>query len=159
MAYGSQASATVKARLAAAEARVKEIDEQLALANQPEPMIAFTTGEITEYLREKLSNLQSVLTSTPLVGKRIIRKHIKKIMLTPAEVDGKRAFYATVEFELGGGDSCVMLTGSMDASMQQYGFSTITVPGLALDTSRVRRKAVPPKQTAENGGAAQIVLA
>jgi hypothetical protein len=35
--------------------------------------------------------------------------------------------------------------------MQQYGFSTITVTGLALDTSRVRRQPMPPKQTAEKG--------
>jgi hypothetical protein len=68
-------------------------------------------------------------------------------------------FHVTVEFELGGGNSDVVLTGSVDASMQEYGFSTITVPGLALDTSRVRRKAMPPKQTAENGEAGQIVLA
>lgn len=69
--------------------------------------------------------------------------------------------YVSVEFELtsGGANSDVLLTGSMDAFSQQYGFSTITVTGLALDTSRVRRKATPPKQTAENGGAAQIVLA
>jgi hypothetical protein len=100
-------------------------------------------------------------TSEPVTGKEMLRRHISRVILTPGLVDGRRVLYVSVEFELtsGGANSDVLLTGSMDAFSQQYGFSTITVTGLALDTSRVRRKAIPPKQTAENGGAAQIVLA
>jgi len=33
-----------------------------------------------------------------------------------------------------------MLTATMEVFSQQYGFSTITVTGLTLDSSRVRRK-------------------
>ena len=140
VAHGSQASRTVQARLAAAEDRVKEIDERLLLAKDPEP-IAFTAGQIADHLRERLSNFHSVLTSTPLVGKQIIRKHIKKITLKPGEADGKRVLYASVEFEFngGGGDSGVLLTESMDAFGQQYGFTTITVTGLVLETHRIRK--------------------
>jgi hypothetical protein len=50
-----------------------------------------------------------------------------------------------------------MLTDGVDASMQQYGFSTITVSGLTLDTSRVRRKSEAPKQEADNGGSTPIL--
>ncbi len=139
VAHGSQASPTVQTRLAAAEARVKEIDERLAIAKEPDA-ITFTAAQIAEHLREKMSSLQSVLTSEPLVGKQTIRKHIRKITLTPGELEGKRVFYAAVEFELGGGNSGVVLTESMDASMQQYGFSTITITGPTLDACRVYRK-------------------
>jgi site-specific DNA recombinase len=45
-----------------------------------------------------------------------------------------------------------------DASMQQYGFSTITVSGLTLDTSRVRRKPKGPEQEQENGESIPISL-
>jgi hypothetical protein len=56
-------------------------------------------------------------TSLPIVGKQIIRQHIKKIKLKPGEADGKRVLYATVEFESnGGGDSGVVLTESVDRS-------------------------------------------
>ena len=69
-------------------------------------------------------------------------------------------FYVAVEFELGGaGNSGVVLQTMLDASMQQYGFSTITVTGLTLDTSRVRRKPETPEQAAENSGSAPVSLA
>jgi hypothetical protein len=34
----------------------------------------------------------------------------------------------------------VMLTGTLESFSQQYGFSTITITGVLLETSRVRRK-------------------
>jgi hypothetical protein len=60
-----------------------------------------------------LIDLQSVLKSEPLLGKQIIQKHIKKITLTPGMVDGKKVFHVAVEFELGAGNSGVLLTGSV----------------------------------------------
>jgi hypothetical protein len=150
---GRQSWPTVQAQLTAAEARIREIEEILARAKEPELLIGFTAEEIRKDLQAKLHNLQAVLTSQPLVGKQIIRKHIKKITLTPGELAGKRVYYVAVEFELGGGSSGVLLTESMDALSQQYGFSTITVSGLMLDTSRVRRKPAPARpQIAESGG-------
>jgi len=89
-----------------------------------------------------LRDLQSVLTNSPLVGKQVIRKHIKKIILTPGLMAGKPVFHVAVDFELGG-DSGVVLNGSVDASMQQYGFNTITVTGLVLDTRVVRKRRIP----------------
>jgi hypothetical protein len=73
------------------------------------------------------------------------------ITLTPGQVDGKRVFRVAVEFKLNGdGDSGVLLTDEADAFMQQYGFTTISVGGLALDSSRVRRKPVPvPPQSSK----------
>jgi site-specific DNA recombinase len=158
VASGRQSWPTVQARLAAAEARIMEIDKALARAKEPAPMIAFTTDEIKEHLRGQLRDLQSVMTSAPLAGKQIIRKHFRKITLTPGDVAGEPVFHVAVEFELGGGDSGVVLNGSVDASMRQYGFSTITVNGLTLDTSRVRRKPEAPKQEAENGGGSTPIL-
>jgi hypothetical protein len=49
------------------------------------------------------------------------------------------------------GGSRRYVKATRDASMQQYGFSTITVSGLVLDTSRVRRKPEAPEQEADNG--------
>jgi hypothetical protein len=73
-------------------------------------------------------------------------------------VDGKRVLYVTVEFKLAsGGNSGVLLTESVDASMQQYGFSTITVTGLTLDTSRIRRM-TSTEATAGNDGGVPISL-
>jgi site-specific DNA recombinase len=137
---GRDASRTVRERLAAAEVRIEQIEKLLALAREPEPLIAFTSDQLKEHLRQKFRDLQSVLTSAPLVGKQILRKHIRKITLTPGEADGKRVFYAAVDFELGGGNSGVVLTDGVDASMQQYGFSTITIPGPTLEACRVYRK-------------------
>jgi len=56
----------------------------------------------------------------------------------------RRILHVAVEFELGGlGSSVVMLTDGVDAFSQQYGFSTVTVTGLVLDTRRVGRKRTP----------------
>jgi len=154
---GGRAPTSLLDDLGAQDARVKRIDELLARAKEPAPMIALTTDEIKEQLREKLRDLQSVLTSSPLVGKQIIRKHIKKITLTPGDVAGKPVFHVAVDFELGGA-SGVVLNGSVDASMQQYGFSTITVTDLTLDTSRVRRKRERHEEEAEiRGGLGQTL--
>jgi site-specific DNA recombinase len=149
---GGRAPTSLLDDLGARDARVNRIDELLARAKEPAPMIALTTDQIKEQLREKLRDLQSVLTSSPLVGKQIIRKHIKKITLTPGDLAGKPVFHVAVDFELGG-DSGVVLNGSVDASLQQYGFSTITVSGLTLDTSRARRKPTGPKHAQEGDGA------
>jgi hypothetical protein len=52
------------------------------------------------------------------VGRQFLQKHIKKITLTPGEVEGKRVFHVAVEFELGrGGNSGVMLQGTLDTFM------------------------------------------
>jgi hypothetical protein len=151
-ATGRQCLATVQSRLEAAEAGIKQIEELLSRASEPDP-VTFAPNDVEQYLKSKLHDLQGLLTSEPVTGKEVLRRHIARVILTPGLVDGKRVLYVTVEFKFtnGGGNSDVLLTGSMDASMQQYGFSTITVPGLALDTSRVRRKSMLPKQTAENG--------
>jgi hypothetical protein len=79
--------------------------------------------------------------------------------LTPGEIDSKRVFHVTVEFELGGGgNSDVVLTGSVEAISQQYGFSTIPVTGLTLHTRRTQRKARLPQQASEESGSASSSL-
>lgn len=155
---GRQSLPTVRARLAAAEARIAEIEDLLARAKEPEPIVAFTAKDIKEHLLDKLRDLQSVLISSPQIGKQTLPKYIGKIAFTPGEDNGKRVLHVVVEFKLGGGNSGVVLTGSVDASMQQYGFSTITVRGLTLDTSRVRRKPEAPTQETDNGGSTPISL-
>jgi DNA invertase Pin-like site-specific DNA recombinase len=156
---GSRAPMTLLGDLEGRDARVKKIEDLLARTKQPEPGIRLSADEIREHLLSKLGNLQAVLTSQPLLGRTILREHIRRITLTPGEMGGRRIFHVGVEFALGGlGGSGVMLTDGVDASMQQYGFSTITVSGLTLDTSRVRRKPEAPKQESENGGSAPILL-
>lgn len=138
---GRQCWPTVQTRLAATEARIREIEELLACAREPDASVTVSADEIKENLITKLRDVQAVLTSEPQIGKQILRQHIRKITLTPGELQGKRVFHVAVEFNLGHcGNSDVMLTGTLDAFSQQYAFSTITVTGLALDTSRVRRK-------------------
>ena len=156
---GRNSSPTLLSRLQAAEGRMWEIDRLLARAKEPEPILGSSVDEVKRFLLSKLDDLLSVVASSPQVGRQILQRHIKKITLTPGQIEGKRAFHVAVEFELGiGGNSGVLLTGSMDASMQQYGFSTITVSGLTLDTSRVRRKPEAPKHEADNGGSTPILL-
>ena len=149
---GREAPRTVRERLEVAEARIEQIEKVLARAQEPQSTIAFTTDQIKEYLLGKFRDLQSVLTSAPLVGKQILRKHIKKITLTPGEADGKRVFFVTIEFECGGGDSGVVLTDGVESLVLQYGFTTITIDGLVLDSSRVRRRpiALPPQSNNDN---------
>ena len=142
----------VEAELSAVQARITEIDKILARTKQTEPLVGFTVERIKKDLHDKLYDLQAVLTSEPLLGKQIIRKYIKKVRLTPGQLDGKRVFYVDIDFDFGGANSGVLLTGSMDASMQQYGFSTITVSGLTLDTRRARRKPTGPKDAQERDG-------
>lgn len=159
VATGRQCVATVQSRLEAADSRIKQIEELLSRASEPDP-VTFAPHDIKQYLESKLHDLQGVLTSEPITGKEVLRRHISRVILTPGLGDGKRVLCVTVEFRLAnsGDNSDVLLTGSMDASMQQYGFSTITVSGLTLDTSRVRRKPEAPKQEVDNGGSAPILL-
>ena len=150
VANGCQSSPTVHTRLALAEIRIKEIEEQLSRARAPS-IVAFSPDEIKQQLLSKVQDLQSVLTSLPLLARQILRKHIRKIILTPGQLDGKRVLEAAVEFELGSeGDLGVMLTETPDGSSQQYGFSSITVTGRALHTRALREKRalLPPMQSA-----------
>jgi site-specific DNA recombinase len=154
-AYGRQCLATVQERLEAAEARIKEIEERLSQASEPDSFISFSPDDIRENLKAKLSDILSVLTSEPVIGKQVLRRHINRVVLTPGEVEGERVFYVDVEFKLdSAADSGVLLTGSMDASMQQYGFSTITITGPTLEACRVYRKRSHSKQ---NPGAERSV--
>jgi site-specific DNA recombinase len=154
VATGRQCLATVQSRLEAADARIEQIEELLSRASEPDP-VTFAPNDIKQCLESKLHDLNSVLTSEPVTGKEVLRRHISRVILAPGLMNGKRVLYVTVEFKLanGGDNSDVLLTGSMDASMQQYGFRTITVGGLTLDTSRVRRKSEAPRQEAHNGSA------
>lgn len=104
-----------------------------------------------DFLLSKLHDLQALLTSEPVIGKQLLRQHISKVILTPGHVEGKRVLHVQVEFTLiGGGNSGVVLTETMDAFSQHYGFSTITVTGLALDASRIRRKRTSLPNEAED---------
>jgi site-specific DNA recombinase len=151
---GRQSWPTIQAQLATTEARIKEIEDMLARAEEPEPISGLGSDELKEHLLRKLRDLQTALTSSPQEGRLILQRHIRKITLTPGAAGGKRVFQVGVEFNLdGGGDSGVMLNGTLDASLQQYGFSTITVSGLTLDTSRARRKPTGPKHAQEGDGA------
>jgi hypothetical protein len=120
-------------------------------------MFAFSGDETKEYLVGKLRDLQTVLTTSPQVGRQILQKQIRKITLTPGEAGSKRVFHVAVEFSYGdGGNSGVMLHGTLEAFLQQYGFTTITIDGLALDSSRVRRRpvAVTPQSGNDNDSGA-----
>ena len=141
-AHGRESSRTILERLAAADARIKEIEELLARTKEPEPVTAFSIEELKKHLVSTLSDLEAVLTSTPEVGRQIVQKHIKKITLTPGEVEGKPVFYVAVEFELGGGgNSGVVLQGTLESNRQHYDFSAITVAGLTIEVpSRGRRR-------------------
>lgn len=156
VASGRQCSPTIQSRLEAAETRIREIEGLLSCSSEPDAAITFAPDDIKEYLASKLHDLQTVLTSEPMTGKQLLRRNISRVILTPGQQDGKRVLHVAVEFKLAnGGNSGVLLTGSMDAFMQQYGFSTITVTGLTLDASRVRQKPPAPKQTQQpDGGAA-----
>ncbi len=148
---GSRAPMTLLDDLEERDARVKKIEDLLARAKQPEPGILLSADEIREQLLSKLGKLQAVLTSEPLLGRKILREHVRKITLAPGEINKKRILHVSVEFELGGlGNSGVMLTDGVDAYSQQYGFSTLTVTGLVLDLSRVRRKAALVTRGAES---------
>jgi DNA invertase Pin-like site-specific DNA recombinase len=148
---GSRAPMTLLDDLEERDARVKKIEDLLARAKEPEPGIRLSADEIREQLLSKFGKLPAVLTSEPLLGRTILREHIRKITLTPGEINKKRILHVSVEFELGGlGNSGVLLTDGVDASSQQYGFSTITVTGLAIDLSRVRRKPAPLTQAADS---------
>jgi hypothetical protein len=146
---GSRAPMTLLDDLEERDARVKKIEDLLARAKQPEPGIRLSADEIREQLLSRLGSLQAVLTSEPLLGRKILREHIRKITLTPGQIDNKRILHVSVEFELGGlGNSGVLLTDGVDAFSQQYGFTTITVTGLVLDACRVyQKRALVPKKS------------
>jgi DNA invertase Pin-like site-specific DNA recombinase len=151
---GLNSSTTLRARLQAAEARIGEIENQLTQVAQPATTLPFPCNELRGYLLGRLRDLPSVLASSPLLTKQALRKLIRKITVSPAAEP--RRLKVALDFDLGtGGDSAVLQSGTLDAFMQQYGFSTITVTGLTLDASRVRRKPPAPKQTQQpDGGAA-----
>jgi hypothetical protein len=51
--------------LAAAEARIKEIEELLARTKEPEPVTAFSIEELKKHLVSRLRDLEAVLTFNP----------------------------------------------------------------------------------------------
>jgi site-specific DNA recombinase len=152
LADGRNVSPTVRARLAATEARIKEIEEQLSRASQCDESVCFSLDEARAYVKNKLYDLRAVLTSAPLVAKQVCRKHISKIILTPKQADKAWALDVTVEFELGkGGDSGVMLTARVESYLQHYGFMTITLDGLEL-----KRWSPSPRKVKSKSSQAEI---
>lgn len=128
---GTDAPVSLLGRLSELDAGIKKIEEQLFQANQPEPIRSLSIDELEERVLTQIRDLQSVLTSEPLIAKQVLRRIIKKITLTPT---GKRgALAVTVDFWLGGGgDSGVMLTGTLESYRQHYGFPPITIEGLEM---------------------------
>src|SRR5262249_42171026 len=100
---GRNSSPILLSRLQATELRIREIDELLARAKEPEPMAACSGDETKEYLVGKLRDLQTVLTTSPQVGRQILQKQIRKITLRPGEAGSKRVFHVAVEFSCGDG--------------------------------------------------------
>jgi site-specific DNA recombinase len=84
---GRDSSPMLQSRLQAAEARMREIAELLVRAKEPEPIVGFSVDEVKQDFLSKLHDLQAAFTGSPQVGRQILQKHIRKITLTPGEID------------------------------------------------------------------------
>src|SRR5262249_55058851 len=62
---GRNSSPILLSRLQAFELRIREIEELLARAKEPEPMVAFSDDETKEYWVGKLRDVQTVFNNSP----------------------------------------------------------------------------------------------
>lgn len=140
IANGRSSWPTIKERLALTDARITEIQQLLDRASSPEPLVKLSADQIKECVVGRLRDINRVLTTSRQEGKQIIRRHIRKIMLTPDRISGKAVLRASVEFNLNAvGKPAVVPTGEVEGSSQHYGFETLLLTGLVLEIRRRQR--------------------
>ena len=75
-------SGTLLAHLESTETRIHAIEQRLAQQENIErPSV--TAGRLREFLLGKAVDLQSVLQGDPLLGREVLAKHIRELVLTP----------------------------------------------------------------------------
>ena len=96
-------SPTLLGQLANTESRIRAIEPQLArLEHFERPSIGI--DELREFLLKKAGDLQSVLQGDPLLGREILAKHIRELVLTPRQTPDGPVFDVTGDIDLFGGD-------------------------------------------------------
>ena len=99
---GRQCSPTVQSRLEAADARIKEIEEQLSRASEPLPIFSLSPDEIKESILTKLRDLQGVLTQAAgrtLAPRRVAHalQHQLNFHSPPAPATSAASFSSALE--------------------------------------------------------------
>jgi hypothetical protein len=119
--YGG--SPALQAQLDSLKNQILNIERLLATPRES-PDAMPSADVIRDFLNRKLASLAEVIAGDPLVARAEIDRRIKKLVLTPVEIDGRRAFEVTGDVGLfAPGD--VLLGTSLSASAEHY---TLAIP-------------------------------
>ena len=79
-------SAPMLQHLATIESEIAQIDERLALANQPLDL-AFSLGSIRDFVATKSLDFRAAFDAEPAKARQILANHIEKLILTSQETE------------------------------------------------------------------------
>jgi len=100
-------SATLLQQLATIESEIEQIDERLALANQPLDL-AFSLESIRDFVAAKSLDFRAAFDSEPAKARQILANHIEKLILTPKETQSGPVYDVSGDIDLFGGDRTAM---------------------------------------------------
>ncbi len=119
--YGG--SPALQGRLDSLKSQIQAIEGLLATANVL-PDVTASPDAIREFLSGKLASLAEIIEGDPVVARGEIDRRVKKLVLTPIEIDGRRAFEVSGDMRLfAPGD--VLLSTSASTSDAHY---TLAIP-------------------------------
>ncbi len=125
----------MSAKLTAVEARLAQIERFRAAAVQPK-VRQFTDAEIREFMRPKSTEFAEILAGEADIAREYLRRHIKKLVLTPKQIGANQVFEVSGDISLfqESADD-VMLTNSLEGIAEHYIGASISLAGVILDPS------------------------
>lgn len=100
-------STTLLQQLAELEGEIEQIDEKLALANQPLDL-SFSLDLIRDFVSKKAADFQAAFDAEPARARQILASHIEKLVLTPRATAEGPVYDVTGDLDLFGGDKTAM---------------------------------------------------
>lgn len=145
---GHRKSPTLLSQLADVEAQIASIKQRLEAPPEIRKA-AISRDELRDFVLKQAGDLQLVLTGDPLLAKQSLRKHIRRLVLTPRETAAGFVLDVTGDVDLFVGESNVVQSESGEGYAQHYTFP-LSFNGFRLNPNDPVRHC--PKQDAPPEG-------
>lgn len=128
-------SEALMSELEAVESEIRDIQRKLSnpVTNNARETASFE--QFRSFVLQKASDLKAVLRRDPKVARDILRKMIRRLVLTPVQTSDGPVLEVAGDIDLFAADSGVMLGTSVDRNAKQY-TPLLSLNGLRLDPAK-----------------------